>query len=62
MSKDRRLGRGLAALLGTPLEEMAGVGTASSDLQAAEIARDDVPHAAAPETPTGTGILQLRID
>ncbi len=38
MSKDRRLGRGLAALLGTPLDEMDSVGMGSSDLQVADVA------------------------
>ncbi len=62
MSKDRRLGRGLAALLGTPLEEMDGGGTGSSDAPAADFSRDEVTHTASPETAVGSGILQLQID
>jgi len=62
MSKDRRLGRGLAALLGAPLDDTDNVGTGSSDLRAVEYPRDEVAHAPPPETPSGSGILQLRID
>lgn len=62
MSKDRRLGRGLAALLGTPLDDMDSSPAASGDLPAVDFPRDGAPQAASPEPPGGSGILQLRID
>lgn len=62
MSKDRRLGRGLAALLGTPLEDMDSTPAASGDLSAVDFPRDGAPQAASPEPPGVSGILQLRID
>lgn len=62
MSKDRRLGRGLAALLGTPLEGMDAVDIGNNEAPAAEHVRDEAAPAASPETPVGSGILQLRID
>ena len=42
MSKDRRLGRGLAALLGTPLDEVEPATGASGELQISEPPREDV--------------------
>lgn len=62
MSKDRRLGRGLAALLGTPLDEVEpGVG-AGDELQIHEPPREEGGHLPPPDPPGGSGILQLRLD
>ncbi len=62
MSKDRRLGRGLAALLGTPLDEFEPA-TGAGELQISEPPREDVSsHLTPPEPASGSGILQLRLD
>ena len=44
MSKDRRLGRGLAALLGTPLDESSIVDSTAAPLQTAGQINASVPH------------------
>ena len=65
MSKDRRLGRGLAALLGTPLDEVETAAAAPAGTwQARDLSpEDDEALAAAPAAASGgPGILQLRVD
>jgi len=52
----------LAALLGAPLDDSEGVGTGGSDLRVAEFPSDEDAHAAVPQTPAVSGILQLPID
>ena len=65
MSKDRRLGRGLAALLGTPLEESAtGAPVGSQPAAAAAPAPDapsrDVPPPG-PDPAAGDGLMELNV-
>ncbi len=62
MSKDRRLGRGLAALLGTPLDEFEPATGMGGELQIHEPPREDMGDLMPPDPPGGTGILQLRLD
>ena len=62
MSKDRRLGRGLAALLGTPLDEVEPATGAVGEIQISEPPREEVSHLIPPASPGGSGILQLRLD
>ena len=62
MSKDRRLGRGLAALLGTPLDEVEPANSAGSGQEANEPPRDEVGDLASPDPPGSSRILQLRLD
>lgn len=62
MSKDRRLGRGLAALLGTPLDEVEPAASAVSELQLSEPSREEVSYLAPPDPPSSSGFLQLRLD
>lgn len=65
MSKDRRLGRGLAALLGTPLDEVEPAvvqAVAPGTWQTGEGPRQDDDSAAELEPSDGPGIMQLRLD
>lgn len=62
MSKDRRLGRGLAALLGTPLDEVEPATGPGGEVQISEPPREEVNHVTPPDPPGGSGILQLRLD
>jgi ParB family chromosome partitioning protein len=62
MSKDRRLGRGLAALLGTPLDEFEPATGVGGELPIHEPPREDVGDWIPPDASGGSGILQLRLD
>lgn len=62
MSKDRRLGRGLAALLGAPLDEVDSVGMSGSDQQVADLLREEAAGPVPVEASGSPGIVQLRID
>jgi len=62
MSKDRRLGRGLAALLGTPLDEAESTAVPTGTWQTGETSLEDNASAMAPEPSGGSGIVQLRLD
>ena len=60
MSKDRRLGRGLAALLGTPLDEFEPATGVAGELQISEPPREETSHLTPPDPSSGSGIMQLR--
>jgi len=62
MSKDRRLGRGLAALLGTPLDEVEPTAAPGGTWQTGEISLADDAPAVAAEPSGGSGIMQLRLE
>ena len=64
MSKDRRLGRGLAALLGTPLDEGEAAAVPAGTWQAHEVFPEDDQTLAAglAAPPDAPGIVQLRLD
>jgi ParB family transcriptional regulator, chromosome partitioning protein len=62
MSKDRRLGRGLAALLGTPLDEIEPAAGAVVDPAAGDLPEEDFAHLAPPARSGGDGLLRLAVD
>ena len=74
MTKDRRLGRGLAALLGTPLDDVSASQSDAADSQSPNPHRatlhstghtpsvQSVPLANAPQEPESQGIKSLEID
>ncbi|MEM7558967.1 MAG: ParB/RepB/Spo0J family partition protein, partial [Planctomycetota bacterium] len=61
MTKDRRLGKGLAALLGTPLEEAASADTTAASAAAASPEPPAVAASAPPRKKKVTGSVPLRI-
>lgn len=62
MSKDRRLGRGLAALLGTPLDESEPAAGLAGELPLGDLPDEDVGPLAPPAPSGGDGLLRLRVD
>jgi ParB family chromosome partitioning protein len=62
MSKDRRLGRGLAALLGTPLDEVTeGIGPAPAEPLPAEPVRAETLEQAADDESQSLGLIELNV-
>ncbi len=62
MSKDRRLGRGLAALLGTPLDESEPAAGLAGELPLGDLPDQDASPLAPPAPSGGDGPLRLRVD
>ena len=61
MSKDRRLGRGLAALLGTPLEEEVANGSMNVERGDADESSAPAASTVAPATSANSGLFDLNV-